>query len=332
MSDGRFSSKPIRSAKGSEYSASASFGKGDYSTEVDVSADAVRAFLASPAVQREVDRLMDEPFPAVGSLACAPFHKNTPERAMDLGRRIASAVLAQEYLIGLVFLRAAGWFFLACGGLILVAGVGGVVESFFRPQGQLVREPFAPFLIVFAIGLGVMGAGAWFGYFRGRVINEMCWFCPRGMVWMSENLFDWYSWEDVPEVFCRLQAPRPAVGVRFDGATCWISFSNTHASRQIVQYIENRASAASVHETLKSIAHGRTVHFGDFSLSRSAIDRVDWRNVIAIDVDDRELVIHRHGGGEVAIHLDEIPYPSLFIAAARATHSYVRDQKPWEKT
>lgn len=328
MSDGRFSSKPIRSAKGSAYSANASFGKGEYGAETDVSADAVRAFLSSPAVQREVERLLDEPFPAAGSLACAPFPKNTPERALDLGRRIASAVLAQEYLSGLIFLRVAGWFFLACGGLILLAGTGVVIESISRPQQLVFNGP--GILFMFAFGLGVTGAGAWFGYFRGRVINEMCWFCPRGMIWMSENLFDWYAWEDVPEVFCRLQDPRPAVGVRFDGNTCWISFSNTHASRQIVQFIENRASAASVRETLKSIAEGRTIQFGDYSLSRSAIDRVDWRNVRAIDVEDRELVIHRHDRKEVMIHLDAIPYPSLFIAAARATHACVRDEKLWE--
>src|SRR5450432_2816826 len=119
MSDGRFSSKPIRSAKGSAYTANAAFGKGEYSAEANVSADAVRDFLASPAVQREADRLLDEPFPAVASLTCAPFHKNTPEQAMDLGRRIASAVLVQEHLSGLIFLRVAGWLFMACGGLIL---------------------------------------------------------------------------------------------------------------------------------------------------------------------------------------------------------------------
>jgi hypothetical protein len=329
MSDGRFSSKPIRSAKRSEYTANASFGQGEYSAEANISADAVRAFLASPAVQREADRLMDELFPAVASLACAPFPKNTPEHALDLGRRIASAVLAQEYLIGLVFLRAAGWLFLVVGSLLLMVGVGGLVVMFFEPQRPNVGGNERLGMIgCFVFGMGVTGAGLWFGYFRGRVINEMCWFCPRGMVWMSENHFDSYSWDEVPEVFCRLQAPRPAAGIRFDGDTCWISFSNTHESRLIVQYIENRASAASARETLKSIAEGRTIHFGDWSLSRSAIDRVDWRDVIAIDVDDRELVIHRRDRDEVAIHLDAIPYPSLFIAAARAAHAYARDQKP----
>ena len=223
MSDGRFSSKPIRSAKRGDYTATASFGKGEYSADANVSADAVRAFLTSPAVQREADRLMDEPFPAVGSLTCAPFPKNTPERAAgSRAGALPARILAQEYLSGLIFLRVAGWFFLACGGLILLASAGVAIENFFRPGAAARRENLhtaAGILFLFAFGLGVTGAGAWFGYFRGRVINEMCWFCPRGMIWMSENLFDWYEWDDVPEVFCRLQAPRPAVGVRFDGDT-----------------------------------------------------------------------------------------------------------------
>lgn len=320
MSDGQFSSKPIRSGRRSD------FARGEFSSEAMSSPDAAKAFLMAPAVRREVNALLEQPFPQVGELGCAPFPRKAPHGVYDFGRPIASAVLVQEYLIGLVFLRVCGWFFLLIGGLMLLGALAMVGTMADGPPGQ-----GGGFLIFAGLGLGVGGAGLWFGILRGRVVNEMCWFCPHGMVWMTESIFEWYGWEEVPEVYCTLLGMRPAVGLRFDGAVSWISFSNTRHSRLIVDYIENRASAAWIEATLQAIAEGKAIAFGRWRLRKSAIEgtgkEIEWRNVLEIERSDRDLVIHRTDRGHMVIPLDEIPFPSMFTALARAMYAYAR-QRP----
>jgi hypothetical protein len=195
------------------------------------SPDAVRAFVRAPAVQREVNALMEQRFPEVGALVCAPFPRKTPAGAMELGRPIASAVLVQEYLIGLVFLRICGWGFMIVGALfVLIAVLGCITMAFEPPRPNRDVNYLCGMIPVAMIGLGAGGAGAWFGILRGRVVNQMCWLSARGMVWMTGSVFEWYAWEEVPEVYCMMGDARPAIGIRFEGDVAWISFSNTHAS------------------------------------------------------------------------------------------------------
>ena len=61
MSDGRFSSKPLRSERSRDGVGS----DGEFAAEGTLSTDATRAFLRSLAVQREVNALMEVPFPEV---------------------------------------------------------------------------------------------------------------------------------------------------------------------------------------------------------------------------------------------------------------------------
>jgi hypothetical protein len=325
MSDGRFSSKPIRAAQRRD------FARGEFSAEAMTSPDAARALLMSPAVRREVNALQEEPFPEVGELKCAPFPRNTQTAAMELGRPIASAVLAQEYLIGLVFLRICGWLFILVGGLLLLAGVFGVVNVLSAPpREKMPANAILGLVSGLVIGMLVMGAGSWFGIYRGRIINQMCWFCPNGMVWRTESVFEWYGWEEVPEVYCKLSESRPAVGIGFGAPVSWISFSNTVASRRIVPYLENRASAANIERAMRGIAEGRSIRFGNWGLRKSGINRaaeeVDWRNVFEIERDDRDLVIRYGERNTLTIPLDEIPFPSMFTALARAMHAHARER------
>lgn len=110
MSDGRFSSKPLRSGASREVNRST----GEFS-EKAISTDVTQAFLQSMAVQREVSALQDQALREIGHFHCAPLHRHTPTAARDLGDPLASATLVQEYLIGLVFLRVAGWLVMAFG-------------------------------------------------------------------------------------------------------------------------------------------------------------------------------------------------------------------------
>ena len=301
------------------------FARGEFSSEAMVAPDSARAFLSLPAVQREMRGVVDEPFPEVGQLQCAPFPKNTPPPALDLGRPITSAVLVQEYLIGLVFLRVCGWLFMAVGGLMFLWSSAAAVSTFAIPNAaRMPDNAMLGIAVSWFLGLGVGGAGAWFGIFRGRVVTQMCWFCPRGMVWRTDSVFEWYGWEEVPEVYCMMHAPRPAIGLRFTGDISWISFSSTNTSRLMVPYLENRASAAWIRPTLQSIAEGRTIRFGDWHLRKSAVgegsSEFDWRDVIDIKRSNRELTIHHRDGKEMIVFLDEVPFPSMFLAIARALH------------
>lgn len=314
MSDGRFSSKPIRSGRPRD------FARGEFSAEVLPTPDAARAFLDSPAVRRELDAVLDQPFPNVGELQCAPLPKKTPLPALDLGRPITSAVLDQEYLIGLIFLRVCGWIFLAFGILFLIVNLGMVIEVLL--DGRDLGDRVGAVALLFVFGAGIAGAGLWFGILRGRVINQMCWFCPHGMIWLTGQMFEWYEWSEVPEVYCTLDAARPAIGLRFAGDISWITFGNTPASRLIVPYLENRASAAWIRPTLQAIADGRAIRFGVWRLRRSAIGddakEIEWRDVTDIERGRGELVFHHRGGRPLAIGLDEVPFPSMFIAIARS--------------
>jgi hypothetical protein len=328
MSDGQFSSKPIRSVRRGDFSARA---LGEFSAEATNSPDAARAFLASPAVQRAVNAVMEQPFPDVNEVKCAPFPKTTPVAAMDLGRPIASAVLVQEYLIGLLFLRICGWLFLLVGVLMLLGWAIMTAVTFFDEVQRLGLDGkyIGGVICSGLLGLGVTGAGAWFGIFRGRVVTQMCWFCPRGMVWRTESVFEWYGWEEVPELYCTLRASRPAVGIRFDRDIAWVSFGNTQASRLIVDYIENRASAAWMPDSLQAIAEGRPLRLGDWRLRRSSIQgprtEVDWKNVFEVERNERDLVIHYWARREMTVPLDEIPFPSLFTALTRALYAHARE-------
>ncbi len=324
MSDGRFSSKPIRS----EGMRAAAWRTDEISADARRLPDFARAFLESRAVQREINALKDHPFPDVGALARAPLHKSTPDGAMELGRPLASAALVQEYLIGLLFLRVAGWVFMAFGALFVLVAIVASAESVLNPRNAREPNPFFLGIAVSGVGLAIGGAGAWFGIFRGRVITEMCWFCPRGMIWMTESVFDWYTWEEVREVYCQLNTVRPAIGIRFDDNLSLISFSDDRASRQMVKYIENRASAACAPMVLQLIAEGRTVRFGHWRLSRSALRSADtemsWRDVTDVQARDREIRIGHRVGGYLTIAPDEVPYRSLFTALACAIHAYER--------
>jgi hypothetical protein len=282
-------------------------------------------------VQRPVQALVEQAFPEAGELRCAPFPRRAPAGAIDMGRPLASAVLVQEYLIGLIFLRVCGWVFLAFGGLILLSAVMAVVSMI----GDGPRQPpnmLGPMIGVLAMGLGIGGAGLWFGVLRGRVVNERCWFCPRGMVWMRNSVFDWYRWEQVPEVYRKLdEAARPAIGVRFDRDVSWISFNNTPASRLMVDYIESRASAAWTDTTLQMLADDRGVPFGAWRVRDGSIqglgERVAWSEVADLEQQTRALVIHHGQQRQLAIALDEIPYPSLFVTLARAMWAYSREHR-----
>ncbi len=249
---------------------------------------------------------------------------------MDLGRPIASAVLVQEYLIGLVFLRVCGWLFMILGGLILLGGVIAAIAAVSEPLRPRPRNDAFALIAVTIIGGAIGGAGAWFGYFRGRVINQMCWFCPHGMVWMTEKVFEWYAWAEVHEVYCKLCPARPAVGISMGGPIAWISFSNTATSRRIVPYFENRAAAANIEKALHAIAEGRTIRFGEWRVRKSAIqgiaEEIAWRNVFEIERNDRDLLIRHEEHSALTIPLDEIPFPSMFTALARALHAHARER------
>jgi hypothetical protein len=245
-----------------------------------------------------------------------------------MGRPIASAVLVQEYLVGLIFLRVCGWVFMTFGGLILLTAVVLLIASANRgdPGQQL---PGAFCTLVFGLGIG--GAGLWFGVLRRRVVNERCWFCPRGMVWMTNGVFDWYRWEQVPEVYRRLDAARPAIGIRFDRDISWISFNNTAASRLMVNNIETRASAAWTETTLQMLADDRGVPFGAWRVRDGSIqylsERVAWTEVVDLEEQDRAFLIHHREKRQLAFSLDEVPYPSLFVTLARAMWAYSREHR-----
>jgi hypothetical protein len=278
-------------------------------------------------VQREANALMEVSQPDLVRRDCAPLHKRTPDAARDLGRPIASATLVQEFLIGLIFLRFCGWIFMACGALILLGGIIGLTSELLRADRRQEFPLFAGVMIL-VFGGGIIAAGAWFGIFRGRVITEMCWFCPAGMIWMTNSVFDWYKWEDVPDVYCNLQDERPAIGISFGNNVSWISFKATHASRTLVEYIEKQASAACMPSVLREFAEGETIRFGTWRLSRSSIrgahQTISWRDVLAVACDGRDVWI-KLADGSMSVPLDDIPFPSLFTALAQASFGYMRE-------
>jgi hypothetical protein len=317
MSDGRFSDKPLRSSLSREELRSA----GAYSEKVDLSSD------HSPAVQRELRALLEPLAQEIWAANSAPLHRRTPPAARNLGQPLASAALVQEYLIGLVFLRVAGWTFMFFGGLFMLAAMGLLIGITFG-EG---REPILAAFMVGAIGLGIAAVGAWFGIIRGRVITEMCWFCPRGMIWMTNSVFDWFPWEDVRDVYCNLNADRPAIGISFGRNVSWISFANTARSRQIVEHIEQKASAACAKAFLQHLAEGKTLRFGTWRLSRFSIREGDheiiWKDVLDVEPARRELCI-LHYNSNLTADLDEVPFPTLFTALTLACCAHSRQARP----
>jgi Family of unknown function (DUF6585) len=325
MSDGQFSAKPIRSGQIREVIRDT----GEFSSEGRISTDAARAFLNSPAVQQEIKALSDHQFSDIAKSDCKPLPRRTPDPARALGGPIASATLVQEYLIGLVFLRICGWMFLFFGAILFLAAAFSFFAGFQRQVGDRGAD-FKAALALVAFGFFIGGTGAWFGIFRGRVITEMCWFCPRGMIWMTDGLFEWYTWEQVPDVYCNLQAARPAIGISFGRNVSWISFSNSLASRILVERLEKQASAVCMPTVLEQFAEGKTIRFGVFRLSRyfirDAEASISWHDVASVASDDREFAFNLTGGGNLTASLDEIPFPSLFMALVHASLRHMREQ------
>lgn len=322
MSDGQFSVKPIRSGPIRDIIRDT----GEFSSELRLSRDATDSFLHSPAVQREVHALTDQTIENTVRHDCAPLHKRTPEAARELGRPIASATLVQEYLIGLIFLRVWGWIFLFFGAVFILGAVITFFTVMLGQNGGL--EQLGPVIALVGFGIFIGGAGAWFGILRGRVVTEMCWFCPRGMIWMTDGAFDWYKWEQIPDVYCNLEGARPAIGISFGRNVSWISFSDNLGSRNLVERIERLASAACMASVIEQFADGKTIRFGTWRLSRFAVRDSDatisWNNVASVSRDHREVWIKQTGGGNISAPLDEIPFPSLFTALVFASFGYTR--------
>ncbi|MBM3997609.1 MAG: hypothetical protein FJ303_26195 [Planctomycetes bacterium] len=322
MSDGQFSTKPMRSGPPGEVVRTA----GEYSEKPVLSADAVQTFLQSRAVQRELNALAAQPNANVGEFDCAPLDSRTPREALRLGEPLASAALVQEYLIGLIFLRFWGWVFIVIGS-ILALGALASLPGFFLGRGD---APLVGMLAAGGIGAGIAGVGAWFGIFRGRVVTERCWFCPRGMIWMDEGKFDWYRWEDVPELFCDLQSERSAIGISFGENVSWITFSDSAGTREVVDHIERLASAACLKSVLQLLAEGKAIRFGSWRLSQSSIrspeQEILWINVVDIELTQRDIEIVKRDNTTMTIPLEEVPFPSLFLALARACFAYARER------
>jgi hypothetical protein len=323
MSDGQFSAKPMRSGARTDITSS-------YSGGGALSLDQAQAFLDSPGVRREIDALLDEPFLNIGGLDCAPFPRAMPSAARAMGRPIASAILVQEYLIGLLFLRFWGWVFLGFGALFIITGFITMVGGIFSRQPMDGSVLFGG-LLAFLVGLAIGGAGLWFGILRGRVITERCWLCTHGMIWLTHGRYDWYPWDEVAEVYCRIQTDRPAIGIRFDRNTSWISFSNSQATRLMVQYIENRASAMRAPTALKALAEGKTIPFGDRELNREHLkvrrETLAWNQIDRAEIDERHLVLYSRGNREeMTVPLDAIPFPSMFTAMVRAIVAHARGE------
>lgn len=323
MSDGQFSSKPMWTGKKSGFTTTATLGTGAFS------ANDARDFAQSPSVRRELEALSHEPHLDVGRTECHPFPRHIPEHARAMGQPFASATLVQEYLFGLVFLRICGWVFIPGGAIMALIGAWNLLEV------VVVGDVGRGWVLIGVARLvgGTIAAigGLWFGILRGRVVNERCWFCPEGMVWMTNNLFEWYPWEDIAEVYAQLNEHRPAVGLRFEGPISWITFSNTRASHDIVHHVEKRASAAWLPDALKLIAEGKSIPFGDWRLQRLSLDgpkySILWTQVVDLHVREGELRVSANGPHpETAIWLDDVPLPSLFIAMSRALLAFTRER------
>jgi hypothetical protein len=324
MSDGQFSSKPMRSGQQTDLTAGYPSGSGP------LPPDQARAFVESRAVRHEIDGLLDDSFLDSNRPRCAPLPRNVPDAAEDMGQPIASAVLVQEYLIGLLFLRVAGWIFLPIGVLIVLGAVISFFSTVMNPN-QHDGIPIMGVVMMAGFGLGIGAVGAWFGIFRGRVITERCWLCTHGVVWLTNNVFDWYSWADVPEVYYNLDAPRPAVGIRFDRNLSWISFSNTADSRRMVKDIERHASASRLPTVLRRLAEGETIVFGGVRLNRQWLAngpaRFHWHEDGDVQVQGRSLMLREYRDRElVTIPLEETPFPSLFTVLARAIVAHARER------
>ena len=219
---------------------------------------------------------------------------------------------------------------LLIGALFLFSAMASLISFAFRPR-DMRDNPIAITAVLAATGFGVGAAGVWFGILRGRVITERCWLCTNGVVWMTEQTFDWFAWADVPEVYCNTHGARPAIGIRFNRNISWISFSNTHAAQRLVQYIENRASAARLPTVLRPFAEGKTIPFANRGLQRHWIEslreRFDWTQIAAVEVDDRDLVLLGHGDRQLlTIPMEEIPFPSMFTALVRAIIAHARER------
>lgn len=323
MSDGRFSSKPLRSPRSHE----SAWAAGEFTSDPRLLSEAARAFAESAVLLREL-KAIDEPLPPVG-VYVAPLHRNVPAGTKALGPPLASAVLVQEYLIGLVFLRVCGWIFLLFGALMILGSFIMMIVS--TGGGPRAGDNFFAAVLTGAMGLGVGGAGVWFGILRGRVITEMCWFCPRGMIWMTENVFDWYTWEEVQQVHCRMKSDRPSIGIRFDENLSFITFSRSHESLSMVAHIEKCASSACAAAAVQLIGDGSSVRFGEWRLSLGTLrgDGEDfaWRDIADVRVHSREIIIRLQNGDEIAIAFDEVPFPSLFAALVRGIHAFASSRR-----
>jgi hypothetical protein len=332
MSDGQFSARPIRGERGREVTRTS----GEFAKELPLPQGETTSFLDSRAVRDEVDALKDQLRREIATLECAPVDASAPPGAHDLGRPLASAVLVQDVLIGMILLRVCGWIILAFGGLILIGTLATLIGGRLRDPDAVVG-----LLVVGAFGLLIAAVGAWFGIFRGRAVNEMCWICSRGMIWRFQQYssaivrvtgqdFDWYAWNEVRDLYCDLRRERPALGISFGRNVSWISFRRSQAALAMLESVEKHASAAGLNDALRDFAEGSSLRFGPYHVSLSGIraerEEFKWRDVLEASVDGRILLV-RYVGGKLAISLDEVPFPTMLKTLVLAAHTYSREQR-----
>jgi hypothetical protein len=329
MSDGRFSSKPIRrdSLHQTGVTAKLPFGPLPSSNEA-LAKKAETSLLRSAHVQRIVNELMYHPMPAPDQLRCERLPAETPREARHMGAPIALAIRERVELIRRVLIRCAG------GLLLIFSGPPFVVFSIVIVGwmlGQLKNEGrhLWLFCTIYPFVLIELGFGAWLAIFLRFAPARKCWFCPGGVVCLTGKFIDWCVWERLPELYFQNKSRHPALGIRVDGVINWFPFNNESADRQLAEFIENRASAAWMPTILQQLAEGRTIQFGECQICQesviSASGTLRWKDVDKISSDESWIVISDRYRNDMTVSLEKVPFPSLFRTLVLALQAYSRE-------
>jgi hypothetical protein len=327
MADGQFSEKPTPRRPAlteTAITAKVAFGPVPGRQTEPEAIDLIKELLRSPVVQREVNALMDLPVALPEQLTCELLPSATPTEARRLGSPLAHACREGTTRPWIqIIARIFSWFAMIGGCL----GTSCLCFSIITDLAGVSSSPVVwGFLCVHFVGTCAYVYIAIFHRFKSP---QSCWFCPRGIIWQTHNDIDWRSWDQVDEFYVRPYARRPAFGLRLDGELAWFVLSNRETARQRTNAVEALASQAKVPTTLQYVAEGQIIQFGVWQLNRFVIrsqrSELPWKQVAEVIVSEAEFIIRDRSGAELAIAIEQVPFPGLFLALARAMHAYWSD-------
>ncbi len=281
--------------------------------------------LLVPEIEGMLNALADVKAPILVDLPCRRLPAKLPDTVDDWDPPYASYRYDMEIWFTRWFYRGLGIVMLLIGAMMLI---GGVLVWFIPPRNNNQREdPLFVLAMMLLFGGGFFAGGLWFFWWRAPAGTRTIWIFKEGIVVRKAGVLEVHPWFHVGEIRCTLGPASAFATIRIFSETYTIG-GRSESHRELIEFIEHRASAEHLPRQLRQLSDGRALNFGACYLHRKAFDfiraRHHWIAVEKVEASDQEFVVTFANRGPIRLPHDRVLFPSLCLTLARALTIYWR--------